>query len=192
MLYKDAAWQEHVTNWIAPPDADGYIHSTKFSIEYLRTRPELELTPYPWNLHTLCTGYYYQDDEDDPLVYDDSLLGQEQYQDKYPCTVLERHLSNTVDEEDENDDDEEEDVGTGYVYTVEIEVPDFARDNEDDDNDHAAATAPMRRVRVHGYPHQDDGIALYDKAYSQHWHMKEAFRHKLAIPDDMMPASWKL
>ena len=185
-----------MTNWIAPHDAEGYIHSTKFVIEYLRTRSELATNPYPWNLHTLCTGYYYQDDdddddeedEDDPLFYDSSLLGQEPYQDKYPCTVLERHLSNTVDEDEDEDENDDDVTGTGYVYTVEIEVPD--NDHEDHDEDHDAA--PTRRVRVYGYPHQDEGIALYDKAYSQHWHMKEAFRHKLAIPDDMMPASWKL
>merc|ERR1711865_681659 len=104
--------------------------------------------------------------------------------------VLERHRSSTVGEDDEEDENDVDATGTAYVYTVEIEVPDFGRDDNDDDEDHA--TAPTRLVVVHGYPQQDDGIALYDKAYSQHWHMKEAFRHKLAIPDDMMPVSWKI
>lgn len=36
------------------------------------------------------------------------------------------------------------------------------------------------------------GIDLYDKAFSQDWHLPQAFRHKLYIPDDMFPESWKI
>ena len=34
------------------------------------------------------------------------------------------------------------------------------------------------------------GIFLYDKAYSQDWHLPNAFRHEMMIPDDVMPEAW--
>ncbi|VEU38802.1 unnamed protein product [Pseudo-nitzschia multistriata] len=77
-----------------------------------------------------------------------------------PCRVLDRISL--------EDDDEEED----YLYTVEIQ------------------TSENSVVVVHDYPRSDNGIQLYDKAYSPMWHMKEAFRHKIAVPDDVFPENW--
>ena len=37
---------------------------------------------------------------------------------------------------------------------------------------------------------QEDGIFLYDKAFSQDWHLPNAFRHEIMIPDDVMPKAW--
>jgi hypothetical protein len=58
-----------------------------------------------------------------------------------------------------------------FLYTVEIDLPD-------------------ETIVIKGFPQQEDGIELYDKAYSQMWHMENAFRHQMYIPDDMFPASW--
>jgi hypothetical protein len=59
-----------------------------------------------------------------------------------------------------------------YVYTVEIKLSDtettFAR----------------------GYPNDEHGVDLYDKAYSQMWHMQQAFRKQIYIPDDIFPENW--
>jgi hypothetical protein len=35
-----------------------------------------------------------------------------------------------------------------------------------------------------------DGIFLYDKAWSQDWHMPNVFRHEIMIPDEIMPEAW--
>jgi len=35
-----------------------------------------------------------------------------------------------------------------------------------------------------------EGIFLYDEAFSDDWHLPGVFRHPIAIPDDIMPASW--
>lgn len=37
---------------------------------------------------------------------------------------------------------------------------------------------------------RSDGIFLYDKAFSQDWHLPNAFRHEIMIPDDVMPKAW--
>lgn len=62
--------------------------------------------------------------------------------------------------------------GDEYKYTVEIHE------------------AQDQVVTVTGYPRNKYGVELYDKAYSPMWHMKEAFRHKLFIPDDVFPENW--
>ena len=59
-----------------------------------------------------------------------------------------------------------------YTYTVEIQ------------------TTHDSSVIAHGYPRDNTGIQLYDKAYSPMWHMKEAFRHKMFVPDDLFPKNW--
>jgi len=36
----------------------------------------------------------------------------------------------------------------------------------------------------------EDGIFLYDKAFSSDWHLPNVFRHEIGIPDDIMPKAW--
>lgn len=59
-----------------------------------------------------------------------------------------------------------------YTYTVELQM------SEED------------VVIVQGVPQDPEGVFIYDKAYSPMWHMKEAFRHKLFVPDDVFPENW--
>lgn len=56
------------------------------------------------------------------------------------------------------------------VYTVELELEEG------------------ETVIVHNVPEQ--GIFLYDRAFSADWHLPNVFRHEIAIPDDIMPAAW--
>jgi hypothetical protein len=37
---------------------------------------------------------------------------------------------------------------------------------------------------------EQDGIFLYDKAFSQDWHLPNPFRHEIMIPDDVIPEAW--
>ncbi len=45
-------------------------------------------------------------------------------------------------------------------------------------------------ITVYNVPYPG-GIRLVDRAYSQDWHLSNSFRHKIMIPDDMFPSSWK-
>ena len=67
--------------------------------------------------------------------------------------------------------DSDERKKSEYLYTVEIEHGE-------------------KKVIVRDVPRDDNGVELVDKAYSQMWHMKNAFRNKMYIPDDMFPESW--
>ena len=62
--------------------------------------------------------------------------------------------------------------GEEYTYTVEIQVSDDEIDV------------------IQGYPKGERGVDIYNIAYTTMWHMKEAFRHKIAIPDDVFPVNW--
>jgi len=153
----DKAWKEHAANWVPPEDTEGYIHSSNFDTDYLRTPDEVEEEPYPWNLHTLCTDYYTKDfpsPHGDSYIYESSVVNDENKY-RFPCEVLER-----FPEED------------SYVYTVELQLSD------------------TETIIARGFPNDENGVELYDKAYSQMWHMKEAFRNKMYIPDDIFPESW--
>eukprot|EP00934_Nitzschia_sp_Nitz4_P000758 Nitzschia sp. Nitz4//scaffold99_size76975//45278//47195//NITZ4_005578-RA/size76975-processed-gene-0.48-mRNA-1//-1//CDS//3329560856//758//frame0 len=44
-------------------------------------------------------------------------------------------------------------------------------------------------VTVYGVPGHE-GIHLVDQAFSQDWHLPQAFRHQIGIPEDMFPSSW--
>jgi hypothetical protein len=140
-----------VKNWVPPKDADGYVHSSLFNLEYLKMPEEQRSDPYPWNLHTLCTNSFKKTGAG---RYRYMKPGQK-HKEKVPCRVVERVGSNSV-----------------YLYTVELDHPDEGR------------------IVVHDYPRQDYGVDLYDKAYSPMWHMENAFRHKMYIPDDMFPEHW--
>lgn len=162
------AWEEHVKTWVPPEDAKDYVHSTKFQVNNLRTPEELESNPYPWNLHTLCTDSYRKDPKKDTYTYEKSVLPTKN---RVRCRVLERHGVSPLDQVRLRLDN-----AAQYVYTVELIVTDQEYGE--------------KNVVVHDFPRKDDGINLYDKAYSQSWHLENAFRHKMYIPDDIMPSSW--
>ena len=150
MPFQVEAWEAHVKNWVPPKDAEGYVHSSVYQIDYLKTPEEQKNDPYPWNLHTLCTN-----------SFDKAGGGRYAYvktrrknKERLPCRVLERAESDGE-----------------YRYTVEVDRPDG-------------------KVVVNGFPWHNNGIDLYDKAYSPMWHMEQAFRHKMYIPDDMFPENW--
>jgi SET domain len=156
----EEAWKEHVKHWAPPEDVEEYVHSRHYIIPYLRTLGELETDPYPTNLHTMCNPSFRQDGN-----------GRHAYQkstqksnDRVHCSVLKREMS--------------ERLGTN-VYQVELVLP-----NNNDTADENTL------VVVDGFPRGNDGIQLYDKAYSTSWHLPNAFRHKMSIPDDMFPESW--
>jgi hypothetical protein len=138
---------------------NGYVHSSQFNVEYLRTERELETNPYPWNLHTLCSDSFRK--VGNVFIYAKPTWKSGE---KFQCTVLERK---EVDKSVVSDNRK----GSKYVYTVEV--------------DHKG-----RKIVIHDFPHDQSGVQLVDKAYSQMWHMKIAFRNKIYISDDIFPTSW--
>lgn len=47
---------------------------------------------------------------------------------------------------------------------------------------------PETAIKIKGY--DATGVDIYDKPFTADWHMPNAFRHEIAIPDDVMPEAW--
>jgi hypothetical protein len=153
------AWEKHVDQWKPPQNEEGYIHSSLFNVEYLRTERELETHPYPWNLLTLCSDSFTK--KGNIFKYSNSTRKSGE---KFPCIVLERKKVHETHDSDTA-------LVSMYLYTVEV--------------DHKG-----KKFVIHNVPREENGVELVDKAYSQMWHMKNAFRNKMYIPDDIFPPSW--
>ena len=67
-----------------------------------------------------------------------------------------------------------DDASRNYYYTVKLQI--------------SEATDEM--ITVHEVT-RPDGIDLYDKVFSQDWHLPHTFRHKIYVPDDVFPENWK-
>lgn len=61
-------------------------------------------------------------------------------------------------------------VGQNSTYNVEMRL-------------NSGGTIVVRNV-------EQTGIFLYDRAFSQDWHLPNAFRHEIKIPDEIMPPAW--
>ena len=79
------------------------------------------------------------------------------------CDVLERHATGS----ENNNDDLTSPV---HHYTVRLTLE------------------GGELVIVHNVPEQS--MFLYDRAFSADWNLPNAFRHEIAIPDDIMPPAW--
>jgi len=84
----EAAWNQHVKNWVPPADADAYVHSSQWNEETLRTEQEQQFNPYPSNLHTLCSPAYMWNSQQGVYLY---LVLDKEYIDRVPCRVLDRY-----------------------------------------------------------------------------------------------------
>ena len=141
------------------------MHSSNFEIDYLRTTEELENNPYPWNLHTLCTSYYIEDHKlptagSISKSHEDTYTYENDLKSQEEDHRLPCHVLERVRKEG------------SYVYKVALSLSD------------------TETIVVADFPRGDDGVQLYDKAYSQMWHMEQAFRHKMYVPDDIFPKNW--
>lgn len=89
-------------------------------------------------------------------------------------------------------------VGDNYVWTpvlrslsTRIYCNVLDRDEGDDGTTYYTVEMVLQsgeKVQVQDVPHEQ--VYLYDRAFSQDWHLKGAFRHFIAIPDDIMPQAW--
>jgi hypothetical protein len=169
----EAAWNEHVAKWYPPPDAMSYVHRSDWPEKYVRTVDE---EAYPDNLVTVCIESFTSSvDPSDGTVTNVWAPLMSDTPHRVYCRALER-VSKPKDEDDEDEEEDEEgnDETETYVYKVELDLK--------------VDSKPTKLV-VEGVP--PNGIFLVDRAYSQDWHIPNAFRHEIMIPDDVMPEAWR-
>jgi len=176
------AWEEHVQNW--KPIAGEYVHRSEWTETQLRTEEELKSDPYPSNLITLCTVSYQRREEDNVNLWIPLLRTTDKR--KY-CDVLERYAQPGKEEGDES-----------YLYTVRIymknEEEEKGEEEEDNNDQEEKATDDEEEeepiVIVRDVP-SPTGIELLDKIHSADFHLPQAFRHYIQIPDNILPDAWK-
>ena len=201
----EEAWNERVSTWT--PETD-LVDSSRFNCideesclitPPIRTQEEQSDNPYPETLSLYCY-FNLTDEREDETSFDwDSELvswcgvlfkwfaclylsdmknicicfylkddwKQVGLMNKYNCTILERQLND----------------GNKYTYTVELSLLFEDDDEEEDDEDDSAL------VILNNVPQW--GIVFVNNPYTSHMHRRGAFRHHMAIPDDIFPESWK-
>jgi hypothetical protein len=159
------AWDNHVAHWESPADAETHVHSSDYpKLQPLTTSSERNSdsnAAYPPNLITLCVESYRQ--EGSRYVFVPALR---QTEERVHCEVVDRSTTTTTSPTSPSSSGD-------YEYTVQMTLPNSGQ-----------------RITVHGVT-RPQGIDLFDKVFSQDWHLPQAFRHNLYVPEDVFPESWK-
>jgi hypothetical protein len=163
----ETAWQEHVTRWKPPQEADNYQSAYEMNQEFdhiFRTEFEQMHDPYPSNVMLKFHKYFYDDHfrdqwlENHPHPFHEH-LNEWQERTSVPCDVLRR----------EQDD-------SRVLYAIAI-----VENSEPDEE-------PEWRI-IEDVP--QEAIFFQDQPYSTDMFLENAFRHDIRIPDDIFPGKWK-
>jgi hypothetical protein len=169
-----AAWEQHVANWRPINDnaAESHVYPEDMDdTEVLRTVKEQETDPYPSNLITMC------------MTPDKSRKTHKHLEWREPerswshsmafCHILDRSMGTNGLEE----------------YTVSLVIPpkntvmdpaEFVFDPTVPLEDlYMDTKVPRRAIRWIEKPYMDDE------------HLKNAFRHPIGLPDDLVPDAWR-
>lgn len=178
------AWLRHVESWVPPTDVEDYAYPAEMDeTAPLRTVYEQKTDPYPSNLVTTCStpdwsSRRYQAGRN-ITWYDPE--GHPWWQTMAYCHILERLPGPTGDP----------------VYTVQLV---WKSDRLDFDYE---ADAKRSADVLHGsggggredryIDHQVPrrAIRFVERPYADDEHLPNAFRHPIALPDELTPASWR-
>lgn len=166
-------WVEHVKQWEPHPD-EYYVAASVLNkqVEWLRTPEELENDPYPPNVFTGCFM--------PKLIYNviDSGKGVEwrvtrgmldDATDVEVCRVIAR----TTEADPLEIENEKDSYRPPHVtYTVEVEI---------DEEGPPLTVVGVPRI----------AIVFLDHSYANDQYNREAFRHEIVLPDEMIPEVWR-
>ncbi|KAL7579557.1 hypothetical protein ACA910_007928 [Epithemia clementina (nom. ined.)] len=169
----EQAWEEHIRTWEPLEESENYKHSSEWKEPFFRTHDELEMDPYPENLHTMCLQSYALDDKGEFVFVDVMDTG---IKERWYCDVMAR----------------KSDGQGGYVYDIDLRIDRAADDDDDDDDDddEEEDSGDLKETWIFVKDVASSAIFLTDKSFSTDWHLPNAFRHYIQIPDSVMPAAW--
>ena len=161
----EEAWKQHVKEWKPVEGAEMYVYPQDMDKnEPLRTVEEQKSKPCPENLATAC----WIDDED----RDHGVMKWKRPYYDWPYTMSYCHILKR--ETDKETGEELYEVALNYQRMN----PDYkknARREESYINTHVPRSA----------------IAFVEKPYGSDMHLKNSFRHPIALPDELVPEQWK-
>jgi hypothetical protein len=165
-----AAWEEHVANW--RPAVAAYVYPEDMDdTEILRTVKEQETDPYPSNLITMCMTPDKSRKTSKHVEW--SEINYSWSHAMAFCHILDRNMGANGLEE----------------YTVSLVFP--AKNTVMD---------PAELVFDPTIPREDlyidtkvprRAIRWIEKPYMDDEHLKNAFRHPIGLPDDLVPDAWR-
>jgi hypothetical protein len=176
-------WRDFRLDWYPPENGTSYVSASTLNRrnEWLRTEQEQVSDPYPYrNVFTMCyvgkDRTPFQDgsfDEDDAVyewthtegIYDDT-------SNLFPCQVLERDIG---------DHDLSEVLGRREsIHPLEILYTVRVMEDEDD---------PEELMYFVSVPRE--AIVFFDHPYTTDLFLRQAFRHEIHLPDEMVPSEWR-
>jgi SET domain len=187
-------WSEFQRDWVPPPNGTLYVSAAMLNRrnEWLLTEQEqVKSADSRSKVYTMCYVGRKR-----VRVDDRSLLGDGEtssvyewkyadgiYEDTdnlYPCQVVDRVL---VDEQDLS-----EAVGRSQsISPVEVlysvRVSSTEEDDEDDDEDSGDTSYYVSVPR--------EAIVYFDRPYTSDLFLRNAFRHEIQLPDEMVPLEWR-
>ena len=160
----EAAWKAHVDNWKPLPNADKYISGEQlFQREkVLKTVFEEIKDPYPNNVQ---------------LMVDDSVVGNTRWMPAYRKGTLRQYFK----KEDK------------YRYKCDI-IQREVDENGDvwysgvsrQEDEETGKTKPFKFSKV-----PKEAFTFIDVQYTSDFHLENAFRQPMGIPDELLPDAWK-
>lgn len=167
------AWNHHVQNWSPPEDGNSYrsAYTLNHSPDYhiLMTELEAQSKPYPSNLELRCHGglLYNRHWRYKKLTWEGTPLGQDpEY--GHPCFISHRReLASSGDGDDPVE----------YVYSVIISVVVDQVSGE------------VEEAVKHNVPR--NALRWFDRPHTTDIHLRQAFRHEIGLPKEMLPLAWK-
>lgn len=165
----DEAWREHAATWQPEhSSADTYLNGHDWNEMFgempLRTDKEQTYDTYPATLQIRCHSDLVRLRKKDRWKEKPSWAwDMSEY--GFPCRILER----SVDEEDGE-----------YVYNIVLTTERKDRWEE------------FRRPRVLEFQSiPRNAIRFFDRPYSTDLHLRNAFRHEIGLPDELVPQAWR-
>jgi hypothetical protein len=175
--YGDAweeAWNHHVEAWTPPAGAEDYVYPEDMSeTDTLRTVKEQKENPYPKNLALMCNTPAWTDRKNKHMVWHEPKWDWQEgmaYMMAY-CHVLKRDKA-------ENGDD---------IYTVSLT---FHKDKAKKADLEYDDSVPLEEQYI-DYKVPRRAIRWIEKPYYDDEHLKNAFRHPIEFPENLVPDAWK-
>ena len=179
-----AAWDEYVEGWSAPAGSEHFIDAEAINVmeddEILRTKTEQEIDPYPENVRTVCrcdaNGYGWDGEDQKPGAKQITWSATFSNARLHPCSIISRRKAGAGSD--------------GFLYTVHIHpVQDSTLGYWGQAGYRQGGLPKGQSLIVRLVPR--DAIEFQSRRYQSDFHLANAFRHEIVVPDELFPKSWR-
>ena len=148
--------------------------------EILRTKTEQEIDPYPENVRTVCrcdaNRYGWDGEDQKPGAKQITWSAAFSNARLHPCSIISRRKAGAGSD--------------GFLYTVHIHpVQDSTLGYWGQAGYRQGGLPKGQSLIVRLVPR--DAIEFQSRRYQSDFHLANAFRHEIVVPDELFPKSWR-